>query len=392
MEVKQIKTLVNQVTKEVLGTEAIQLEDLTGVVELGNAVFNSGKTERYTKTLIDHIGKMVFVDRVYEGRAPSVLMDGWEYGSVLEKIRIASLPEATENSSWDLTDGQVYEQDTFTKPNVEVKFYDGLVTFEVPISITDKQLKSAFDNETQLNAFLSMIYTSIYNSMNVKIDALVMRTINNMIGEVMWKEHQNGIYNDKSTPRAVNLLLMYNKETGSSLKQAEALKNMDFLKYAAKVISQYTGRMSSLSTLFNINQKENFTPNSKLHLVLLDEFSKSANTYLQSSVYHNELTKLPEYEEISFWQGSGLNYELDAVSRINVKTSGAHTVNTNGIIGVAFDRDALGVNNKVLETTSHYNARAQFTNYWFKYEARYFNDLNENFVVFYMSDPVVASK
>ena len=184
MEVKQIYAIVNSVSSEVLGKTDIVKDDLTGIVDLGTEIFNQGAVDNYVKSLVNHIGKVVFVNRPYSGKVPSVLMDAWEFGSVMEKIS-ADVPAAEENDTWNLTDGQEYKQDVFHKPVVTAKFFNSKVTFEVPVSITERQVKESFSSAEQLNGFLSMIYNAVDKSMTIKTDALIMRTINNMVGETL---------------------------------------------------------------------------------------------------------------------------------------------------------------------------------------------------------------
>lgn len=383
MEVKQVYTLVNDVTKEVLGKENILLEDLTGVVELGTEVFNANAMDKYVKSLVNHIGKVVFVNRAYRGGVPSVMMDGWEFGSVLEKIQM-DMPNATENESWELQDGTSYDPNVFYQPNVTAKFFNKMVTFEVPISITEKQVKQSFSNATQLNAFVSMIYNAVDKAMTVKIEGLIMRTINNAIGEVVYNEYPTAQYSATSGVRAINLLKLYNGESGT-LTVADALKTPEFLRFASYTMGLYIDRIARMSTLFNVGGKERFTPKDLLHVVLLSDFAKASDVYLQSDTYHKELVKLPNYETVPYWQGSGKTYALTDVSKINIKTSGNHNVELGGILGVMFDRDALGVCNVDRRTTTNYNPKAEFYNNWYKFDAQYFNDLNENFIVFFIA-------
>lgn len=385
MQVKQIYELVNLTTKEVLGESAVVNEDLSNLVDIGTAVFNAEAVENYTKKLIDRIGKMVFVNRPYTGRVPSVLMDSWEFGSVLEKIR-AEMPDASENESWELEDGTSYDPNIFYKPRISAKFFNSKTTFEVDMSFTNKQVKSAFINATQMNAFMSMIYTAIENSMTVKFDALVMRTINNMIGETMYDAFPAGTYTGTAV-RAVNLLKKYNDQfdPDTDLTADEALTNPDFLRYAAYVMGYTADDMSNLSTLFNIGATEKFTPKDRLHWVLHSRFARAADVYLQSDTFHNEFTKLPEAELISYWQGSGTSFDEDDTMSIKIKTASGNTLTLSGIIGVMFDRDALGVTNIDSRVTTQYNAKAEFTNSFFKRDAGYFNDKDENFVVFFMA-------
>ena len=372
MLVKQVYDLVNQATKQVLGESVVLKEDLTNVVDIGTEIFNANAQDNYVRALVDHIGKVVFVNRPYSSRVPSVLMDAWEFGSVLEKVDM-ELPNATENESWELVDGAVYEQDQFYKPKVSVKFFNSKTTFEVPFSITEMQVKEAFSSATQLNAFVSMIYSKIDATLTLKVDALIMRTINNFIGETI---------NDANGVRYVKLLTNYNIGREKPLTTSQALKDVEFLKYASYQIKLYASRMNVMSTLFNIGGKARHTPRDLMHIVLLDAFSSASDVYLQSDTFHNELVALPKYESVPYWQGTGTSYAFEDVSKIDIKTASGDDVVGSGIIGVIFDRDALGVSNQNARVTTHRNDKAEFWNMWHKRDASYFNDLNENFVVF----------
>ena len=390
MEVKQIYTLINSVSNEVLGNSAIVKEDLTGVVDLGAEVFNQNAVDAYVKSLVNHIGKVIFVNRPYAGKVPSVLMDAWEFGSVLEKIS-ADIPQATENDTWDLTDGTEYSQDVFHKPVVTAKFFNSKVTFEVPVSITERQVKQSFTNAEQLNGFLSMIYSAVDKSMTIKADALIMRTINNMVAETFkadaaaFTAGSQIDYSKATTNRCVNLLKLYNTKFTKTLTASQAILDPDFLRFASYTIGMYADRLGSISTLFNVVGKARFTSADMLHLVLLSDFAKGADAYLYSDTYHNEFVALKQHETVPCWQGSGLSYDFADTSTIEVKTASGTDVKVTGVIGVMFDRDALGVSNLDRRVTSNYNAKAEFFNNYFKFDAGYFNDTNENFVVFYVA-------
>ena len=389
MQVTQLHTLINSVVKEVVGETAVLQEDLTNVVDIGKEVFTAGAVDNYVKALVNHIGKVIFVNRLYAGGVPSVLMDAWEYGSVLEKIT-SEMPTASENKSWDLNDGEDYSPDVFYKPKVSAKFFNSKITFEIPVSFTELQVKESFSNAAQLNGFVSMLVTGVENSMTVKLDALIMRTINNMIGEVAFADLESSsvpgtIDTDQDKVKAVNLLKGYNAAYGKTLTADKALSDPEFVRYATYRIGLYQDRMSRVSTLFNVGGKERFTPKDMQHVVLLSDFSKASETFVLSGAYNEERVALPKHESVPYWQGSGLNYEFDEVSKVDVKTAGGKTVSLEGIIGVIFDRDALGVSNLQRRVTTNYNAKAEFYTNFYKFDAGYFNDLNENFVVFFVA-------
>lgn len=407
MEVKQIYSLINRVSGEVLGKTDIVAEDLTGIVDLGKEVFNQSAVDNYVKSLVNHIGKVIFVNRPYAGKVPSVLMDAWEFGSVLEKIS-ADVPEAEENDTWDLTDGQTYSQDVFHKPTVNAKFFNSKVTFEVPVSITERQVKESFSNAAQLNGFISMIYAAVEKSMTIKADALIMRTINNMIAETVLADAvafgataagdmAGADLTSASTARCVNLLKLYNDKylpatqgdgeptpNPDALTAAKAITDPDFIRFASYVMGTYADRLQSISTVFNVGGKERFTPKDMLHVVLLSDFAKAAQTYLYSDTFNRGDVLLPQAETVPFWQGSGKNYEFASTGNINIKESGGKPVEISGVLGVMFDRDALGVCNLDRRVTTNYNAKAEFFNNYYKFDAGYFNDTNENFIVFFI--------
>lgn len=387
MEVKQIYEIMNSITNEMLGSDVVVAEDLSNIVELGHQFEDVVGLDNYVRKLPDHIGRVVFVDRKYEGRAPQILMDGWEYGSIMEKIA-TRIPEAVENEDWQLNDGQSYDPNIFHAPDVYGEFWNKRVTFEIDMSITRKQVKSSFDNVTQLNSFLSMILNAIETSLTVKLDALIMRTINNMIGETLYSEFNAGTYSGASGVRAVNLLYLYNHKfsaVGEEITADDAITNPEFIRFASYTMANYIDRMKVLSNVFNIGGESRFTPASKLHVAMLSEFKNASDIYLQSDTFHDIYTALPNADSIPYWQGSGVDYAFDSTSAVKIKTASGHDVNASGVLAVMFDRDALGVSNLDREVRTHYNEKADFWNYFYNAFAGYFNDTNENFVVFYVA-------
>lgn len=391
MTVVQIKDLMNSVTTEILGKGDIVAEDLSNVVDVGKEIFDNTDVDNYVKSLVNHIGKVIFVNRPYTGNIPSMLMDSWEFGSVLEKIQ-ADIPQATENKSWELEDGQTYDPNVFYKPKVSAKFFNSKVTFEVPMSFTERQVKESFSSAAQLNGFVSMIYNAVDKSMTIKIDSLVMRTMNNMIAQTLHAEFPtvtDGNYATHTGTKAVNLLKLYNDKYTKTLTAQAAITDPDFIRFASYIMGLYADRLGKLSTLFNVGKKERFTPADMLHVVMLSDFEKAASTYLYSDTWHNENVKLPAAETVPYWQGSGEDYSFAKTSAINVKINtgndAATAVTASGILAVMYDRDAMGVCNSDRRVTTQYNAKAEFFNNFYKYDASYFNDMNENFVVFFVA-------
>lgn len=384
MKVSQVYELLNTVTGEILGQTDLVKEDLSNVVDLGVQIFDATSVDNYVKSLVDHIGKVVFVNRPYAGGAPSVLMDSWEFGAVLEKIQ-CDMPDATENESWSLEDGESYDPNVFYQPKVSAKFYQKRITFEVPMSFTEMQVKGSFSSAEQLNSFMSMLYNAVDKAMTVKIDALIMRTINAMTGETIHAEYGSAQLASKSTVKAINLLYLYNTQFNKSLTASDAFTDPEFIRFAVREMNIVRARLAKISTLYNVGGKARFTPTDMLKTVMLADFKESADVYLQSDTFHDEYTRLMPADIVPYWQGSGDDYALTDVTAINITTPSGDDVSASGILAVMFDRDALGVANMDRRTTTNYNPKAEFYNNWFKYDAGYFADLNENYVVFFVA-------
>lgn len=375
MKVEQVMEIVNDTTKEILGTEElVATADNNKLVDVGEAVIGTQNMDNYVRTLVDRIGKVVYVDRAYEGATPSVLMDSTEWGAITEKIKYLGLPEATENETWELEDGMSYDPNVFTKPQVGAKFFSKMTTFEVPMSFAARQLRSAFTGAGQVTAFFTMIENAISKSLTVKQDSLIMKTIGNFIMHAK---------NDISGVRYVKLGTMYRSKSGQATTGEALLYDPEFIRYASMIIKRMAKRMSGLSTLFNEGANPRNTASKYLHMILHNDFTAAADAYLQSDTYHEEFTKLPKSEVVPFWQGSGSSFAWDDTSTIKGIPTGSNVaVTVSNILGVMFDRDALGVCNLDRRVTSNYNGKAEFTNNWYKFDCGYFNDFDENFVLF----------
>lgn len=422
MLVEQIVDVVNQLQLETLGQEAVENVNIENVISIAKTVYTDVGIDNYVRKLVNHIGKVVFVNRPYKAKAPNVLMDGWEFGSILEKID-SDLPDSQRNESWNLRDGETYNQDTFKGPkNVRAFFFNDKTTYEIQISVTEMQVQESFSNINQLNGFFSMIFTKINNRIELDNRNLIMATINNMIVATIYRNfsslrQSDGTFNfgNNSKVSAINLLGLYKETNPDHLSTEElalltagnCIQNLKFIKFASYQIALASERMSDYSTLFNIGNRERFTPKDFQKLVLLSEFAKSADVYLQSDTFHEEYTKLPNAETVVFWQGTGRDYAFSSTSKIHITNdgyigeninitednpigtmpdpSGSTEIQVSGILGCLFDRDALGINNYNQRVPSHYNAKGEFVNYFYKVDARYFNDYNENFIVFFVA-------
>lgn len=379
MEIKQIATMINSITNEVIGESALVKENLGNIVDVGTAVANANAYDTFTQKLVNRIGKTIFSARKYVGRVPSLVRDKWEFGSMLQKITGAGLIEAQQNDTWNLTDGTSYDPNKFTKPALNAKFYNKKVTFELPQSVAIRQVKQSLTSAEELNGLIDMLYNEIDKSLTVKIDSLCMRCINNLIVNTIIGEGAN----------AVKLLTMYNARFGTTLTGDKAITDPEFIRYAAYIMRLYATRMRVINTHFNTEGLPRFTPGDSLNVLLLEDFASAADIYLYSNTFHDDFVKLPTAETVPYWQGTGTSYAFDDISKIDAKVSGQSGPTTaefySGIIGIMYDKDAAGVCLEDSYVTSQVNNKAEFVNNWHKYEAEYINDYSEQNCVFYLA-------
>ena len=375
MLITQTKEILATIASEMLGEEnTIVTENLANLQDIGNVLITQQNVDTYVKKLVDKIGKVVFKNRLLNSTAPSLLVDSWEYGAILQKVRMKLIP-AEENDAVKLVDGQSYDQNVFHQPTVSATFYSKEITFEVPISYTMEQLKSSFNSESELNGFYNLLETTVQNSLTVKTDALIMRTINYRIGKT---------YTKGRASQKINLLAGYNAASGKSLTTADCFQDEGFLKYAISEIKNYQDRLKLPTSLFNDQKEETFTPVQNQKLVLLSDFKNTVDTHLIPVVQNSENLTL-SCETVPYWQGSGKTFSFADISKIDVTLdSASETAKVGGIIGILFDDEALKVGNLSQYVTTNYNAKGDFYTNYYKEQSGFFVDLAENFVIFYV--------
>lgn len=390
MKVNQISAMLNDIWGEVLGETGLVNEDLSNLVSVGQVITSStdfGENfENYAGKIIDKVGKTIFVDRVYRAKDLGIWRDSWEYGSVLEKIR-CDIGDFVDNCEWDLTkdadsdsnldyneniSSHIEELFKFVPAKVQAKYFNLKTTFKTTISITRKQLKSAFNGPSEMARFIGMIENRIMSKMEIAKDELQRRTIVNLIGTKF-----------NAGDNVVDLKAAFEADGGAVITtMGEALRDPDFLRFVAKRITMDREFLTVPSTIYTSGDFYNHTPIEDSRLIVLSDLDAGLKFNLYGDTYNEEFVKLDNYKTIPFWQGSGTAMALDDRSSIKIKTAGGNTVNTGGILGILFDRDAAMVCNETPEVRSQYNADGNFTNFFYCYDCSYYNDFDENAIIY----------
>ena len=397
MKVNQIASLMNGVFSEVIGDTAVFQEDLANVVSVGQVIISSStfddNFDNYVQKIVDKVGRSIFVDRTFNAKELGVWRDAWEYASVLEKVR-CEVPEFTDNCAWDLGNyngplnadmsymaDHLNELFAFQAPTVQAKYFNMATTFKTVISIAREQLRSAFRGVSDMVRFISMIENRIRTKLEIARQELERRTLTNFIGEQL-KVGGGTVINIKTELGA-----------GAPSTLAEALEDADTLRYISKRMTQVRQLMEEPSKLYSANgQFVNFTPAEASRLVILGDLDVALRFNLYGGTFHEEFVKLMDYKSVPFWQGTGTSNTLADRAEVNLipASEGPQTAtpdtrtpqNQQGVIGVLFDRDAVMVCNDEPRVTSQVNADGDFTNFFHKFKCSYFNDLDENGVVF----------
>lgn len=366
---KQVYEYTNNATKEMLGDSPLIAEDLSNVIDIGTSLDNiDGAYVTYVNNLILAYGKEIYVNRPYKADTLNIVRDNVEYGQLIAKYR-TKLDEAMPNQSWQLQHGASYDDNQFIETDVEVEIFTQRDAYEIRKSLTDEQIRGAFKSPEALTRFTSMVFTMVYNSIEVKRASLVKAVVNNFIAEVR---------NINKATQNIKLLTEYNTLFGTTLTRAQAYYSKEFFRYATSRILYFKKQLTEYKSIYNAKGTEVFTPSELQHLVLLDKFKVNAEMYLDSDTFHDEFVKMPYHETVASWQAA----QADDSVKVAKTASGATNIAIDGVIGVLFDHDALGMNEDSPTTRTHYVNSAEFTNYWFKQKVGYFNSLDENFILF----------
>lgn len=388
MKVNQISGLLNSVFGEVLGDTGLVAEDLSNLVSAGTVITSSStfgdNFENYAGAIIDKVGKTIFADRVYRAKDLGIWRDYFEYGSVLEKIRV-DVGDFEDNCEWDLTkmgttgldyneniQNHIEELFKFVPANVQAKYFNLKTTFKTVISITRKQLKSAFDSATAMARFIGMIENRIMSKMEIAKEELQRRAIGNFIGTKI-----------ATGSNVVDLKVAFESAGGAVINNlSAALQNPDFLRFAAKRMTMDREFMTQPSKIYNDGQFYSHTPTEDSRLVVLSDLDAGLKFNLYGDTYNEEFVKLDNYKTIPFWQGTGQSMGIADRSSLKITTSGGQTVDKSGILGILFDRDGIMACNEDPEVRSQYNADGNFTNYFYCYDASFYNDFDENGIIY----------
>lgn len=389
MKVNQIATMLNEVFGEILG-DGLITENLNNLVSAGTVITSDSRFgdnfDNYAASIVDKVGRTVFADRVYRAKDLGIWRDSWEYGSILEKIR-CDVGDYEDNCEWDLTkmgqtsldyneniQNHIEEIFKFYPANIQAKYFNMKVTFKTVISLTRKQLKSAFNGAAEMARLIGMIENRIMSKMEIAKDQLQRRALVNMIAHNI----KRGV-----GVKCCDVKAEYEAAGGPVINNlSAALKDPDFLRFLAKKMTMDREFMTEPSKVFNNGTFYSHTPIEDSRLIVLADVDKGLQFNLYSDTFHDEFTKLDNYKTVPFWQATNSAMGIDTRSTIHVTDTDGDEVLQSAILGVLFDRDGVAACNEDPDVRTAYNPDGNFTNYFYCYDCSFYNDFDENSIVY----------
>ena len=376
--VSQIKNIVNDSVKDALGVNySATKQETSDFVSLGKQLANFNAYEGFFGALANRIVRTIYFIRTYEGSSRSVLRDEHEYGAFIQKVYY-DLPEAVDNPTWSIPNGdgqyvQASPYDVQATVGVSSLIFGGKGTWSIEIVRPIEQIKSAFLEESAMMNFISGLYEAVENAFKLQEEEITNLAVNTAMASSL----DGGI--------ARNLLAEYNAKYSQSLTVATALISADFLRFASKEINRAVKNMGKMSTAFNKAGYKTFTTPDRMVVEMLSEFASATDMYLQSDTFHDELTALPNYEDVPFWQASGKDFDFNTCSSINIEHDDLdNDVSQSGIVCFIHDIENVAAyfgNRRAWEIV---NPRSEVVVHGEKAEKGFAVDDHANAVVFYL--------
>lgn len=385
--VNQLYSVLNSVAAQALGSSAVTVTDTTSMVSLGNEVLSSSANkDAFVGVLMDRIGRTIVSMRAYNPNGVDPLIrKPFDYGCVLQKLYV-DLEDAHENDEWNIGDvSYTPNLAPVFKPTVRQMLFNKINTWEYDWTVPDQILRTAFISPQDMQAFIS----AQAMAMDVSLQNSLVNA-GNLVRATGMAYHLNN-----AGATAINLLADYNGNSVTPLLAANALQDAGFLRYAAMRITNTVKFMKYLSRNWNLASFARHTDSEYAVVTVLQDFDSAETVFLQADTFHDELVKLPKYNTVPYWQGSGTGstgYTFDENSKIAITIidpddpSSTINVAQDGILAVVHDVETLGTTLYEIEQSTQRNNKDRYTDYFTHANIGYFFDPSENMVVFYIAD------
>lgn len=381
MGYEQAYTLLNSIVNQATGKANLTATSPADFISVGTTALEAGY-DKVLAAITQIIGRTIFSVRPYDRKLGDLKRDSMEWGSIVRKLKIADV-DWQESAEFDLTDGQSVDQWVVKKANVlQLNFY-GQNVYEIQTpSIYMDQLDAAFRGPEELTNFFSMIYTNIENQKEQKVESVARMLLCNFIAAKI--SQSSGV---------IHALTEYNTETGQSLTSTTVMAPSNFpgfIYWLYARMNTLARMMSERSQLFQTNVTGKVimqhTPKERLAVKMFAPFMDAINARVKSTTFNDEYLKAATTEGVSFWQSinspKAINTTPTYLAANGTVTTAQSAVNNSTVIGVMYDKDAIGTitqNERTMATP--FNAKGHYSNIFHSFTEKWFTDFTEKGIV-----------
>lgn len=379
----QCATLLKAINEQATGKTTLTPTTPGEFVSVATTTLMSGY-DNVINAVSQVLSKTIFSVRPYNAKMEGLMVDSVRYGNHVRKLVTLDADPETDDRI-PLTDGTSVDQQRVKKPAVlQTNFY-GANVYQRSVTIFRDQLDTAFTSAEEFSRFVGMVIQNVMDQREQDIENCKRLALNNFIaGKIKC-----------DTANVVHLLTEYKAESGlDDLTAATVLSPAnypDFIKFAIGRIKTVGDLMTERSIKYHLNTTSakipRHTPLADQRVYLLGQYVNKMEASVFSTVFNEDYLKTVDFERINFWQS------LDKPAEISIKPNYMHTdgtiktsdtnVTSTAVFGVVFDREAVGMTMvNEWSAPAPFNARGGYTNTFWHYTTRFWNDFTENGVVF----------
>lgn len=384
MSFEQVATVLNTIVSQATGKAQLTPTDTSSFVALAKVGLETGYDPLMT-AISQVLTRSIFSVRPYNRKFKGIFADSQRYGNHVRKLQVIDKP-FVEDDRIKLVDGEAIDMYKVRKPEVlQTNFY-GESTFSDYVTIYRDQIDVAITGPDEFSRFLGMVTQNMSDKIEQGHESMARAALCNFIGG---KAHLSHPYS------VVYLLDGYDNETGStttaqSIYQPENF--VPFVKWLYSFLRSVASLMSERSAAFHQNftidgTKKTImrhTPADRMKFYLNAQIAYDIDSSVLSGVFNDEYMKMMDKEIVNFWQAiaNPTKIDVDAGFTADDGTVTHASTKLSNVIGVLFDEEALGytmVNN--WSSTTPFNSAGGYSNIWYHFTDRYWNDFTENGVV-----------
>ena len=388
MSFEQSAAFLTALYEEATGLEpTLQIANTADFTTVGTTLLQGG-LDPIISGLSQILDRTIFAMRVYGKKFEDITVDEIRWGAVTRKINFLDTDLDSADDRLSLTDGQSIDPWVVKKPKVVQMNYYGATQYQDSITIFRDQLDSALRDASEFGRFMSALMTNITNKHKQIEEAEARGILANFITAKA----------SVDTANAINVLQAYYDETGTTLTPADMFANSnysDFTRWLAGFMTTLTDKMAERSIKYhmNITGKEvmRFTDGDNLRKYISANVANYLETMVASGLYNpDRLSVITRgMNKMTYWQNIDNPYSVQATpAYLNTTTGAVDTalspVQVDNIIGVLFDRDALGmVKRSTWSASSQFNPRGGYYNIFWHWTQSTWNSFDENFILLY---------